>query len=157
MLPPEPKSRRSALGLMAVFCVALGLLSLSACRTTKIPPERVIQVPPGLSATEVRAGIVRAFRSDPSYWTGSLKQSSQPRTISTRRVAARGRNWLLQSADDEVIRATLKVRASSIDVAIPYDEAQCSIRITGSRNLKQKGDRIHKSAVSWVREFGNRI
>ncbi|MFV5490587.1 hypothetical protein [Acinetobacter sp. ASP199] len=119
-------------GLLACSAV---LISLTACSTVKITdyPQRQMNVPAQVSATNVQKQIQQAV-------------ATQVRA-----------GWMVEQADSSRVVAGINRRSHYLQVTYLINGQQVSSQITGSRNLEQKGNKIHKNAMAWKMRLDNAV
>jgi hypothetical protein len=68
-----------------------------------------------------------------------------------------GAGWFVESSQPGSIVAGYRVKSHYLQVAIDYSETRVASRITGSDNLDQDEDSIHKRALQWQRQLDGYI
>ena len=121
---------------MNTLLIAAALLIVSACTSAKIIPSPPIEPPRGATLaqieTAIRDGVARSNRG-----------------------AAGG--WIVEGSQPSSIVAGLRVKSHYLQVTIDYSETRVISRITGSHNLDQDVDSIHRRALAWQRQLDGYI
>ncbi len=135
-----------------VFCC---LILIAGCNTVNIPESYVINVPDGLSTSDVERAIATALevaKENDNTW-------SADRTFSgvTWRKGSRSRGWYPEDFRDGEVAAGFSADQYYIGVVIRYDDQAVRTKIVGSRNLKQSDSRIHKRALQRVGQLEDRM
>jgi len=115
---------------MAVF-VMLGALMMASCASLALVYRPRIAVPDGLTETDVKNAI-----------TSTIQAS---------------RYWMLESSDSGKIVATINVRQHQAKVNIDFDSKIVKVDLVSSRNLDQRGDRIHENVNNWLSQLETEI
>ena len=135
------------------------LVCLVACKTTWISNIHDLEVPFDLSSQQVEFAILAALADNPppadlspeleitdralKAWFGPFYQSAR----------TPGRNWFLEGRSPGVVYSGLQRGSHYLRVALHYDSSKIRFVIEESRNLRQRGGRIHRSAVLWMQEL----
>ncbi|ATO18613.1 hypothetical protein BS636_02510 [Acinetobacter sp. LoGeW2-3] len=114
---------------------AAGVIGLTACSTVKISdyPQRQFSVPAQVSAADVQKQIKQAI-------------AQQARA-----------GWVVEQTDSNRVVAGINRRSHYLQVTYLVSGQQVSSQITGSRNLEQKGNKIHKNAMAWKMRLDNAV
>ena len=137
------------------------LLGIS-CQTAPIPSPSVIEVPPGVSLSQVQVAILTAIteRPEPPPYddTVVLGQAGDAIIWSLFKQSVAQQNaWFPESYSAGVIYAGLQIRSHYLRVAIRYDTEAVRTEIVESRNLDQSKTRIHENALVWVDRLNVKI
>ena len=118
-----------------VILAIVSTLSLTACSTVKISdyPQRQYNVPENVTTKDVLNNIKQAI-------------TQQARV-----------GWVVEQFDSSKVIAGLTRRSHYLQVTYSINGQQVSSQITSSRNLDQKGNKIHKNAMSWKMRLDNSV
>ncbi|HEY8587293.1 MAG TPA: hypothetical protein VIL60_11300 [Rhodanobacter sp.] len=113
--------------LTRMLIISLSLLGLAACTSAPLKPAAPMDVPPGLTQTQIKTSIVDALN---------------------------GRGWTVDEIKDGSIRSTLHLREHTATIRITFDQAQVRMAYVSSTNLDY-GDRhgrqtIHRNYNGWI-------
>lgn len=145
------------------FIAVLILLLFQGCKTVTITDLPHVKVPPNLDRKEVEFAILHglgAFSDAPqtSNWENISDHALDARLWTHQSLQednkwAEDGKWFLESAEPDVIYAGCRSGEHYLRVAMQYSKDWVDMRIIGSKNLHQSGNRIHKLALSWLNDL----
>ena len=142
------------------LAIAVTLLVLSGCTVALTP--RTINVPPNLSTPDVETAIIASLTPPPPEQLNAREQITD-RALNA--VLRRYRSvedfpsntWFPESVAPGMVEAGYKRGEYYLRAAIQFDDRTVNLRVIDSRNLRQNGDRIHKTAVVWLDSLDTQI
>ena len=117
---------------MNTLLIAAALLIVSACTSAKIIPSPPMEPTRGATLAQIETAIRN----------GVAQSNRRP-----------GSGWFVEGSKPGSIVAGFRVKSHYLQVTIDYSETRVASRITGSHNLDQDEDSIHKRALAWQRQL----
>ena len=139
------------------------LVLAAACRTTPIPAQPAIPIPPPLDVADAEAAIVYELARQPlptALAPGEhISQESLAPLAHARGLepGMRATGWYPESLQPELILAGYLFDRHYLRAVIRFGNDQVQTSIDESQYLKQENGRIHKVALVWMNELDRRI
>lgn len=149
---------KTSINLIFVFIL---MLNISGCKTTSINNISPIYIPKNLSAKESKAAIVQAAIGNKSpdiksNWESVVDSLLSAKVFGYRSPLRNNRSWYVEEVDDNSVLLGFSSQNYYMRVRLNVTENPIMPQIEESKNLRQSGGSIHKSAVQWIENFSVR-
>lgn len=144
------------------LALPVAVLAVVGCRTAEIPRPASIQVPPSLNQQNVEMAILAALdaRRTPTVYDPAvpMAEDEYEKLVRSFLLSMSGRAWMVESREPGAIVAVIsRPNRYRLRARVEYDGRRAAVAIVDSEGLDQDADRIHKSAVRWIRKLEIRI
>lgn len=141
---------------MARWLVALLGAFVVGCTTVPNRPTAPIPVPYGLTENQVQIAILSAMDQPSPKLSQGAEITDRALSVALPGYGDR-RNWYFEDRRPGIIYAGYQRRNWYMRVAVRYDTRVVTLFIEESRNLKQSGNKIHKTAIAELHTLEDRL
>jgi hypothetical protein len=142
---------------MKKILLALVILALYGCNTTKIIDPSPTDVPSSLTSEDVYSAIMLSLQDIPDVTSSGQKPGNSAYEWMAGEINPENLSWHHEGQDGNVIHAGFYYERFYIRAEVTYTKDYINYSLVESRNLKQDPGLSHGKAYTWLSQLENDV